>query len=381
MTVESLSYSLNQSKRVILHVDMDAFFASVEQRDRPELMGKPVIVGSPPDRRGVVCAASYEAREFGVRSAMPSRTAKALCPKGIFLPPNITKYREESHKIMELIRSFCETIEQVSVDEAYLDLTQQCEGEDIEECLMAALPVARNINHLIQTERQLTISIGIASNKMLAKIASDYDKPNGLTLIPERDKKSFLSSLPVRAIHGVGKASEEILKKAGLHTIKDIQDYPGKLESLMGNFGPALKRYSLGEDDRPVEAEDSIKSISSETTFMKDTEDRNALKSALKEQANEIAEKLTRHGLFAHTIQVKVRYGDFTTLSRQTTLADGTQHALTIYRKVCQILAKERLVNQPLRLIGISASKLWDVEHRQLTLPLTFVAKNSTHTK
>ena len=376
MTIASQANALNQGDRVILHVDMDAFFASVEQRDRPELKGKPVIVGSPPDRRGVVCAASYEARQFGVRSALPSRTAKALCPKGIFLPPNITKYREESHKIMELIRSFCENIEQMSVDEAYLDLTQQCEGKDIETCLMAALPVARKIKHVIQTERQLTISIGIASNKMLAKIASDYDKPNGLTLIPERDKKPFLSSLPVRTIHGVGKATEEILQKAGIHTIRDIQQYPGNLESLMGNFGPALKRYSLGVDDRPVESGDSIKSISSETTFMKDTEDRNALKSALREQAEEIAEKLARHGLFAHTVQVKVRYGDFTTLSRQTTLADGTQNSSAIYRNVCQILAKEKLVNQPLRLIGISASKLWDVEHRQLKLPLTFEEKN-----
>lgn len=375
MTIESQLNSSNQRKRVILHVDMDAFFASVEQRDHPELKGKPVIVGSPPDRRGVVCAASYEARQFGVRSAMPSRTAKAQCPKGIFLPPNITKYREESRKIMELIRSFCETIEQMSVDEAYLDLTRQCEGENIESCLIAALPIARKIKQVIRTERQLTISIGIASNKMLAKIASDYDKPNGLTLIPERDKRPFLSSLPVRTIHGVGKASEEILKKSGLHTIKDIQEYPGNLESLMGNFGPALKRYSLGEDDRSVEAADSVKSISSETTFMKDTEDRNTLKSALKEQADEIAEKLARHGLFAHTVQVKVRYGDFTTLSRQTTLADGTRQSSDIYRSVCQILAKEQLVNQPLRLIGISVSKLWEVELSQLKLPLRYESK------
>ena len=360
-----------------MHVDMDAFFASVEQRDRPELKGKPVIVGSPPDRRGVVCAASYEARKFGVRSAMPSRTAKTLCPHGIFLSPCIDKYRQESHEIMKLIRCFCEKIEQMSVDEAYLDLSGRCLGDDFEASLMSALPIAREIKAVIRKERQLRISIGIASNKMLAKIASDYDKPNGLVLIPERDKKLFLACLPVRSIHGVGKASNEILNKAGLHTIGDIQEYKGELVSLMGNFGPLLKQYALGVDDRRVESNDSVKSISSETTFLRDTDDRNTLKSALKEQAEEIAEKLTRQDLFAHTIQVKVRYGDFTTLSRQTTLPEGIQDTSAIYRNVCQMLARERLVNQPLRLVGISASKLWNIKYSQLKLPLAFEPEDS----
>ncbi len=360
-----------------MHVDMDAFFASVEQRDRPELKGKPVIVGSPPDRRGVVCAASYEARKFGVRSAMPSRTAKTLCPHGIFLSPCIDKYRQESHEIMKLIRCFCEKIEQMSVDEAYLDLSGRCLGNDFEASLMSALPIAREIKTVIRRKRQLRISIGIASNKMLAKIASDYDKPNGLVLIPERDKQRFLASLPVRSIHGVGKASNEILNKAGLHTIGDIQEYKGELVSLMGNFGPLLKQYALGVDDRRVESNDSVKSISSETTFLRDTDNRNTLKSALKEQAEEIAGKLTRQDLFAHTIQVKVRYGDFTTLSRQTTLPEGIQDTSAIYRNVCQMLARERLVNQPLRLVGISASKLWNIKYSQLKLPLAFEPEDS----
>ncbi|MDA7511814.1 DNA polymerase IV [Verrucomicrobia bacterium] len=371
------SNDLTTDKRVIMHVDMDAFFASVEQRDRPELKGKPVIVGSPPDRRGVVCAASYEARKFGVRSAMPSRTAKTLCPHGIFLSPCIDKYRQESHEIMKLIRCFCEKIEQMSVDEAYLDLSGRCLGNDFEASLMSALPIAREIKTVIRRKRQLRISIGIASNKMLAKIASDYDKPNGLVLIPERDKQRFLASLPVRSIHGVGKASNEILNKAGLHTIGDIQEYKGELVSLMGNFGPLLKQYALGVDDRRVESNDSVKSISSETTFLRDTDNRNTLKSALKEQAEEIAGKLTRQDLFAHTIQVKVRYGDFTTLSRQTTLPEGIQDTSAIYRNVCQMLARERLVNQPLRLVGISASKLWNIKYSQLKLPLAFEPEDS----
>ena len=160
----------------------------------------------------------------------------------------------------------------MSIDEAYLDMTRQCQANTHEETLLAALPMANEIKKTVLKERQLTLSIGIAGNKMLAKIASDYDKPDGLTLIPERDKIAFLGALPVRSIHGVGKASEDILNQAGLHTIRDIQLYPGQLESLMGNFGPTLKRFALGIDERPVEHNDTVKSISSETTFMKDTE-------------------------------------------------------------------------------------------------------------
>jgi DNA polymerase-4 len=336
--------------RVILHVDMDAFFASVEQRDRPEWKGKPVIVGAPADRRGVVCAASYEARVFGVRSAMPSRTAKKLCPNGIFVPPDIPRYREE----------------------AYLDMTNRCQGVDVEDGLMAALPAAKALKASVHSERGLHISVGIASNKMLAKIASDFDKPNGLTLIPERDKVAFLGNLPVRSIHGVGQVSENILLKAGLTKIRDIQEYPGRLESLLGNFGPALKAFAMGLDDRPVETSEGVKSISSETTFSDDTEDRALLKRALLEQAEEISEKLSRHGLLAKTVQVKVRYSDFTTLSRQTTILDGIQEARIIYRTACQLLAREQLVSRPLRLIGIGASKFITQEREQLILPLIY---------
>jgi len=364
--------SPSQKQRVILHVDMDAFFASVEQRDHPHLKGKPVIVGSPADQRGVVCAASYEARAFGVRSAMPSRTAKKLCPNGIFVPPDIARYKEESGRIMNIIRPYADTIEQMSIDEAYLDITGRCEGNDQEHRLMAALPMAKSLKMVIHKERGLHISVGIASNKMLAKIASDYDKPNGLILIPERDKVAFLGNLPVRSIHGVGKVSEGILLKSGLTNIKDIQNYPGRLESLLGSFGPTLKAYALGQDDRPVETSEGVKSISSETTFLEDTEDRTILKRALHEQAEEISEKLVRHGLLAKTVQVKVRYSDFTTLSRQTTMLDGVQETKTIYRTACQLLAKEKLVSGPLRLIGIGASKFIPREREQLILPLVY---------
>src|SRR4051794_12886953 len=171
--------------RVIFHLDMDAFYASVEQRDAPELRGKPVIVGSPPTQRGVVCAASYEARKFGVRSAMPSATAGRLCPKGVFVPPRMSHYRDESRRIMDLVARSGAVVEQVSIDEAYLELTQLFDGKEADDALLAALPIARELKELIRRERSLTASIGLASNKLLAKLASDFQKPNGLTLIPE----------------------------------------------------------------------------------------------------------------------------------------------------------------------------------------------------
>jgi DNA polymerase IV len=186
--------------RVIFHLDMDAFYAAIEQRDQPALRGRAVIVGSPPTQRGVVCAASYEARRFGVRSAMPSVTAGRLCPQGVFVPPRMAHYREESGRIMAIMAATGARIEPMSIDEAYLDLSTVCQGEDADGALFNSVPVARELKQTIQRERRLTASIGVASNKLLAKLASDFRKPDGLTLIPERDKVLFLRPLPVRAI-------------------------------------------------------------------------------------------------------------------------------------------------------------------------------------
>ena len=203
--------------RVIFHVDMDAFFASVEQRDHPEYRGKPLIVGSPPNQRGVVCAASYEARKFKVRSAMPSRTAGKLCPHGIFVRPRMEAYRAESAAIMEILRSVTPVIEKVSVDEAYLDVSATFRNyADPDAALEAALPVAREIKRRIAAERRLTASIGVAANKFLAKLGSDFQKPDGLTLIREREKVEFLKPLSVRSIHGVGPVTAQALEARGL---------------------------------------------------------------------------------------------------------------------------------------------------------------------
>ena len=357
--------------RVIFHLDMDAFYASVEQRDQPALRGRPVIVGGSPSSRGVVCAASYEARKFGVRSAMPSSTAERLCPQGLFIRPRMDAYREESRAIMQLIAGFGAIIEQVSVDEAYLDLSELCAGETTDEALAAALPLARQMKQVVREQRRLTASIGVAANKLLAKLASDFQKPDGLTLITEHDKVQFLRPLPVRAIHGVGEVTEKILHQAGLRTVGDLQDHPGDLRALVGSFGPQLKQFARGEDDRPLDLSDEVKSISAEETFERDTEDRKILRACLREQAADIAGRLAKRRLCAKTIQVKLRYGDFRTLSRQMTFEEPIDNAATIYRLGCWLLAREQLVNRPLRLLGLGVSGLEPAAGQQLWLGLS----------
>ncbi len=385
--------------RVIFHLDMDAFFASVEQRENPALRGKAVIVGSPPTQRGVVCAASYEARKFGVRSALPSATAGRLCPKGIFLPPRMELYKAESAKILEILAQTGARIEPMSIDEAYLDVSgvvasatalsappgapgpslkaQGCgsEGAEPPVCpdlvdahLFRSVPLARELKRKILTERGLTATIGIAGNKLLAKLASDFRKPDGLTLIPERDKVPFLRPLPVRALHGVGRVTEEVLNRAGIETIGHLQDYAGDLRALVGSFAAQLREFAFGRDDRPLEIDDTVKSISSEETFLHDTDDRQVLRTSLRTQAEEVAAKLKRRQLAALTVQVKLRYGDFTTLSRQITMEEPITETGEIYRLACFLLGREKLVSRPLRLLGLGVSHLDLPVGRQLTL-------------
>ncbi|MEI7730450.1 MAG: DNA polymerase IV [Verrucomicrobiota bacterium] len=355
--------------RVIMHLDMDAFYASVEQRDHPELRGLPVIVGSPPTQRGVVCAASYEARKFGVRSAMPSMTAGRLCPQGVFIRPRMEVYREESRQIMSIMAAAGAIIEPVSVDEAYLDFSAVSQGIDVDDSLSRSLPLARELKQAIRQKRRLTASIGIASNKLLAKLASDFQKPDGLTLIAERDKVAFLRPLPARVLYGVGKVTAEALKGAGINTVGDLQDYRGDLRALVGSFGPTLKQFAFGEDNRPLDLSDEIKSVSSENTFLRDTDHRPTLRATLKEQAAEIAHELARKQLAAKTVQVRVRYSDFTTLTRQLTLEEPLTEAKDIYRMGCVLLARHELVTRPLRLIGLGVSNLMPPCY-QLELPL-----------
>lgn len=355
--------------RVILHVDMDAFFSSVEQRDEPSYRGKPLIVGSPPDRRGVVCAASYEARKFGVRSAMPSRTAGHLCPQGIYVRPRMEVYRAESKLVMAILREAGEMLEQVSVDEAYLDLSTRFPGEETDAALRAALPLAQEIKSRILRERSLTASIGLAGNKFLAKLGSDYKKPDGLTMIPEEGKAAFLRPLPVNRIPGVGPVTARSLEGLGVMTIGDLQDTRLDLRKSMGSFAGRLRELAFGEDHRELDLSEERKSISSETTFLEDTSHRPTLRAALRELAADVAQTLARDGVGALTVQVKVRYSDFKTLTRQVRLEEPLAGEREIYRIACYLLARDRLVHRPLRLLGVGVSNLMPPSP-QLSLPL-----------
>ncbi|MCU0788180.1 MAG: DNA polymerase IV [Verrucomicrobia bacterium] len=354
--------------RVILHLDMDAFYASVEQRDDPALRGRPVIVGAPPSQRGVVCAASYEARRHGVRSAMPSSTAGRLCPEGIFVRPRMDHYREESHRIMSLMAEATAAIEPMSIDEAYLDLSARCQGADADDSLDLSVPVARQLKQRIREERRLTATIGIASNKLLAKIASDHQKPDGLTLVREREKVAFLRPLPVRTLFGVGRVTEQTLAAEGIRTVGDLQDYTGNLRPLVGSFAAKLRQFAFGVDDRPLDFDSPIKSVSGEETFLEDTEDRKILRACLREQARDIAGRLKRERLAAHTVQVKVRYSDFKTLTRQITLEEPLVDSEQIYRMGCFLLGRDKLVSRPLRLLGLGVSGLRESTREQLML-------------
>ncbi len=359
--------------RVIPHLDMDAFYASVEQRDQPALRGRPVIVSSPPTQRGVVGAASYEARKFGVRSAMPSVTAGRLCPSGVFVRPRMEADQAESRAIMALVRQGAgKHIQQVSVDEAYVGISARAPAGSPDARLESALPLARELKARIRQERQLIASIGLAPNKLLAKLASDFEKPDDLTLIRESEKVAFLRPLPVRSLHGVGRVTEEVLVRAGLRTVGDLQDHRGDLRALVGSWGPELKRFAFEQDDRPLDFGEEVKGISSENTFLRDIDDRPTLRACLWEQAQELAGKLTRHRLSAGTVQMNVRCGDFTTLTRQWSVEEAVQEAREIYRLGCWVLGREKLVNRPLRLLGLGVSGLREAQAWQL--PLVFPA-------
>jgi DNA polymerase IV len=354
--------------RVIAHLDLDACFASIEQRDNPELRGKPVIVGAPPTQRGVVAACSYEARRFGVRSAMPSVTAGRLCPDAVFVRPRMEVYREESRLVMMLVGEAGGIVEQTSIDEAYIDFSGLCPATDPDTALMQGLPLGRELKDRIRTERQLTATVGVGSNKLLAKIGSDQSKPDGLLAILEKDKVQFLRPLPIRALYGVGKVTEQVLLNAGLQTVGDLQDYRGDLRALVGSFGPKLQGFAFGEDDRPLELGEEVKSISAEETFLKDTDERKVLRSSLRSMAEDLSNRLKKRRLAAHTVQVKVRYSDFTTLTRQMSVEDPLTETPDIYRLGCFLLGKEKLVCRPLRLLGLGVSALREPVGKQLFL-------------
>jgi len=277
-------------------------------------------------------------------------------------------YREESRYIMQIVAQTGAVVETMSIDEAYLDVSLISQAESADASLLKAVPLARHVKQRILSERKLTATIGIASNKLLAKIASDHKKPDGLTVISDREKVSFLRPLPVRVIYGVGKVTELTLGQAGIATVGDLQDYAGDLRALVGSFGPKLKQFAFGEDDRPLEIGDEIKSISGEETFLKDTDDRKVLRACLREQAADISARLKHRRLGAHTVQVKVRYSDFTTLTRQFSVEEPITEANDLYRLGCFLLGRDKLVSRPLRLLGLGVSNLREPNGQQMAL-------------
>jgi DNA polymerase-4 len=338
----------------ILHVDMDAFYAAVEQRDRPELRGQPVIVGGSGDSRGVVCAASYEARTFGVHSAMPSVTAKRLCPNGIFLPPRMTHYAAISRQIQEILLSFTPLVEPLSLDEAFLDI-HGCEG-----LFGPAGAIARKIKAKIHQELDLIASIGVAPNKFLAKLASDMSKPNGLLELDPARVTEFLAPLPVGRLWGVGAKADKRLRLLGIQTVGQLAGFAEDiLEEHFGQLGPHLRRLANGQDERPVVPDEEAKSVSTETTFARDIGKRRLLRSWLLELVEHLGQRLRRQHACARTIDIKVRTSDFQTYMRSKTLPEATDVTEVIWQAAAQLF--DRHVRDdwlPLRLLGVGASGL-----------------------
>jgi DNA polymerase-4 len=338
--------------RWIIHADLDAFFASVEQLDNPELRGRPVVVGAPPQSRGVVAAASYEARAFGVRSAMPMATALRLCPEAVRVPPRFERYAEISRRVMEIFHRWTPLVEPVSLDEAFLDVT-----EAVEDGSSGVETIAGAIKERVKEEVGLTVSVGAASSRSVAKIASDLGKPDGLLVVPPGTERQFLAPLPVRSLWGVGPKTAERLTSEHITTIGELAERPLEwARRLFGERGLYLLQMARGVDDSAVAVERETKSVSSETTFPRDVGDLRSLETSLRELAQETAERLRRHGLKGRTVKVKLRLADFTTFTRQITLPHPTDSTDTIYREAARLLAREVTDGRRFRLLGVGVS-------------------------
>jgi DNA polymerase IV len=338
--------------RDIIHLDMDAFYASVETLDNPALRGKPVIVGGR-DRRGVVCAASYEARRYGVHSAQPAAAAKRLCPHGVFLPVRMARYKEVSEAVFAIFRRFTPLVERLSIDEAFLDVTGSI------RLFGPSKTIARAIKEAVRHETGLTVSAGVASSKLVAKIASDMSKPDGLTAVPPGTERAFLAPLPVEKLWGVGHVTRETLEGLGVRTIGDLGRVPAaRLERRFGAAGLLLHRLALGVDDRDVEPEGEAKSIGHEDTYPEDVLDPIALRRELLRLSERVAARLRRHEVRGRTVTLRVKYHDFVQVTRAATLAEATDDGREICRCARALLGKTEAGEKPVRLLGISLSNL-----------------------
>jgi DNA polymerase-4 len=334
-----------------MHLDMDAFYAAVELSDNPELRGKPVIVGG--SMRGVVCAASYEARRYGVHSAMPVFQARKLCPQGIFLPVRMERYKQASRIVMEILRGISPLVEQVSIDEAFVDIT------GTERLHGPPYVLAHRAKSAIHVATSLTCSIGIAPNKFIAKIASDFKKPDGLTIIEEDRVKEFLARLPVEKIPGVGRKTGEELHKLGVAFVSDILKFPARFwDAKFGKWGAVLYEKAQGIDNSAVEPYSEPKSISAEQTFCEDTDNAAELEKMLLSQAEEVGRELRRHGFKARTVTLKIKLSDFKSITRSRTLPEPFDATDVLFSTGRRLLADLKLARK-VRLIGIGVSNFF----------------------
>lgn len=334
--------------RRIVHIDMDAFYASVEQRDDPSLRGKALVVGGQPDRRGVVAAASYEARAFGVHSAMSMARAIRLCPSLVILPPDFARYKAASDAVFGIFREVTPLVEPLSLDEAYLDVTENAWHEPV------ATRVAKRLKERIHAQTQLTASAGVAPNKFLAKIASGWHKPDGLTVISPDRVEPFLQQLPVDALWGVGPVTARKLRARGIERLVDVRSAdPNVLRNAVGSLADWLRQLAAGVDDRPVMPHREAKSSGSENTYPEDLIDLPTIRDEIVEMATRAVQWLSRKQLLARTVTIKVRYGDFTTITRSHS-ARPTRDETSIADRAVRLLDKTEAGRRPIRLLGVS---------------------------
>ncbi|MBW2133538.1 MAG: DNA polymerase IV [Deltaproteobacteria bacterium] len=336
----------------ILHLDMDAFYPAVEVLDDPSLKGKPVIVGGSVNR-GVVSSASYEARKFGVHSAQPMATALRLCPDAVVLPVRMTRYKEVSQQIFAVFYRFTPLVEPLSIDEAFLDVTGSMRLFGPPEA------IAEKIKAAVFSETGLTVSAGVATSKFIAKIASDMDKPDGLTVVPPGGEQAFLDPLPVEKMWGAGKVTQAALKQLNIRSFYDLRRMPADfMERKFGKHGIQMHRLASGLDDRDVVTEHDMKSIGHEETFEKDVVDPAAARRELLSLSNRVARRVRRYGVTGKTVTVKVKYADFVSATRSETLSHSTDDGAVIYDIACRLLKKTEVGKKPARLLGISVSHL-----------------------
>lgn len=348
----------------VIHADMDAFFAAVEQRENPDLKGKAVIIGGVNlSNRGVVSTASYAAREYGVHSAMPIAQAKKLCPDGIYLPSRHKLYKEVSAEVMEIFKKYTPIVEKISIDEAFLDI------KGCEKLYGSPIEIAQKIKNEVKDKTELTVSIGLSVNKFLAKLASDFEKPDGLTVIEKNEIKEFMSGLDIRKIWGVGKSFAERLAKMDIYKVKDVWPYPlSELKQKFGKAGVKLFYLSRGIDSREVEVKNEIKSVSHEETFAENIADKEKLWAYLYKMSEKVSFRLHSSSLKGSTVFVKVRYSDFSTFTRQRSLKHSISSAENIYKTGRELIEENNLFRKPIRLLGIGIGSLGEEGRKQLNL-------------